>query len=160
MDRDPEEIKLDIEETRSRMGDTVEALSYKTDVRARTRDAVNDRVDAIKGKVSDAVASAADKVRVVGDQLPSAAQAREGVRAAQGLAEENPLGLAIGAAAVGFLIGLCLPVSQVERDRVGPLGEQMAETAKSAATNAVEQGKAAVTQAISDAFTGATGSAS
>ena len=55
MDQDPEAIKRDIEQTRQRMGDTVEALSYKTDVPARAKDAVSDRVEAIKGAVSDVV---------------------------------------------------------------------------------------------------------
>ena len=58
MDQDPEAIKRDIEETRERMGDTVEALAYKTNVPARAKDAVTDRVDAVKGAVSDAVDSA------------------------------------------------------------------------------------------------------
>jgi methyl-accepting chemotaxis protein len=164
MDRDPEEIKTDIEETRSRMGDTVEALSYKTDVRARARDAVTERIDTIKGKVSDVVETAGGKMSDVAssarEQMPSTEQARQGLQTVRWLAEDNALGLAMGAAAIGFLLGLCLPVSRVERERVGPLGEQMAESAKTAATNAVEQGKAAVTQAIGDAITGATGESS
>ena len=43
MDQDPEGIKRDIEQTRERMGDTVEALSYKTDVPARAKDVVRAR---------------------------------------------------------------------------------------------------------------------
>ena len=128
------------------MGDTVEALAYKADVPARTRDAVNDRVDAIKGAVSGAVTGAANA-------LPSREDAAQGLRTVGSVASQNPLGLAIGSIAVGFLVGLCLPVSDIERDRVGRLGEQMTDQAKAAAGSAIEQGKAAVTQAIGDALT-------
>ncbi len=149
------------------MGDTVEALAYKTDVPARTRDAVSDRVEAIKGRVSDFVSSATGAVGAAGDAIgdatsgakekaasavaamPSPSQA---VQTIGTIASNNPLGLAIGSVAAGFLIGLCLPVSDIERDRVGRIGERMTEQAKSAAADAVEQGKAAVTQVIGDAI--------
>ncbi|HYL27967.1 MAG TPA: hypothetical protein VEW74_09050, partial [Candidatus Nitrosotalea sp.] len=78
----------------------------------------------------------------------------EGLQSLRTLAADNPLGLAIGSIAVGFLVGLCLPVSDIERERVGRLGEQMTEQAKSAASDALAQGKAAVTQAIGDALAG------
>ena len=44
--RSPDEIRADIEQTREEVGDTVEALAAKTDVKARTRD----RVDEVKAK--------------------------------------------------------------------------------------------------------------
>ena len=36
--RSPEQIQADIEQTREQVGDTVEALAAKTDVKARARD--------------------------------------------------------------------------------------------------------------------------
>jgi uncharacterized protein YjbJ (UPF0337 family) len=163
--QDPEIIRQEIDETRSRMGDTVEALAYKTDVPARARDAVSDRIEAIKGKVSDVIGSATNTLSGAASTakataqnaaaaLPSSEDAAEQLRAARSYAAQNPLGLALGAMAVGFLVGLCLPVSEIERENVGRLGEQMTEHAKSAAAGAIEHGKAAVTQAIGDALTG------
>jgi uncharacterized protein YjbJ (UPF0337 family) len=163
--QDPEAIRRDIENTQSRMGETVEALAYKADVPARSRDAVSDRVEAIKGKVSDAIGSATgavsgaassvrSKAGSAASAMPSREDAAEGLRTMGSFASRNPLGIAIGSVAVGFLIGLCLPVSDIERDRVGQLGEQMTDQAKAAASSALEQGKAAVTQAIGDALTG------
>jgi len=169
VDQNPDAIRRDIEQTQARMGDTVEALAYKTDVPARARDAINDRVDAIKGRASDIVSTASDAVGAAGDAIgDAAAGAKEKVASAVAampspsqavqtigtIASNNPLGLAIGSIAAGFLIGLCLPVSDIERDRVGRIGERMTEQAKSAAADAVEQGKAAVTQAIGDALSG------
>lgn len=153
MSQDPEAIRRDIEDTQARMGETVEALAYKTDVPARTRDAVNDRVDAIKGAVSGAASNVRSVASNAANALPSREDAAEGWRTVGSLASQNPLGVAIGALAVGFLVGLCLPVSDIERDRVGRLGEQMTDQAKAAAGDAIEQGKVAVTQAIGDALT-------
>lgn len=164
MSQDPEAIRQDIQETRSRMGETVEAIAYKTDFPSRARDAVNERVETIKGKVSDTLASATGAMSGVASSaktsidsarssMPSGA---EGWRTVNTLASANPLGLAIGAIAVGFLVGLCLPVSDIERERVGRIGEQMTEQAKTAAAGAIEQGKAAVTQAIGDVISGST----
>lgn len=92
--------------------------------------------------------------RGVGESVISGAIAS--VRALRTAAAENPLGLAIGSIAVGFLVGLCLPVSDLERDRVGAAGERITGMAKSAAIDAIEQGKAAVKQAVGDAISGAT----
>ncbi len=179
MDQDPEAIQRDIEQTRERMGDTVEALAYKTDVSARAKDAVSDRVDAIKGAVSDVVdlarsafggaassaqatagnaadvladarSSASDAVAHARNQLPTGGQAKERFQTMRSLAARNPLGLALGSIAVGFLIGSTLPVSDIERDQVGPIGEQKVDNAKPAAGNVIEQGKA-VTQAVGTA---------
>jgi len=158
-EQDPQAIRREIEDTRSRMGDTVEALAYKTDVTARTREAVNDRVDTIKGRIGEAMSSARNAVgSAASSAQQSAASATDAVR--QSVVARNPLGLAIGALAVGFLIGLALPVTEIERERVGPIGEQMTDSAKSAAQSALEQGKAAVTQAIGDALSGAGGTSS
>ncbi|MGA8097788.1 MAG: DUF3618 domain-containing protein [Candidatus Cybelea sp.] len=159
MSKDPDLIRQDIEETQFRMGETVEALAYKADIPSRARDAMNDRVDEIRRSVSGAIASVADAASgakstvantVAGMPTPGA-----GVRTLRSAAAENPLGVAIGSIAVGFLIGLCLPVSDLERDRVGRLGERMTEQAKTAATDAIEHGKAAVTQALGDAISSA-----
>lgn len=131
------------------MGETVEAIAYKTDFPSRARDSINERIETIKGKVSDTFSSASDAVAA----MPNPAA---GLRTAGSIASANPLGLAIGAVAVGFLVGLCLPVSDLERERVGKIGEQMTEQAKSAAAGAIEQGKAVVTQAIGDVISGNT----
>src|SRR5579885_2305031 len=110
------------------MGDTVEALAYKTDVGARARDAVNERVDTIKGKVSGAIntargaignaagaiqSGAGSAIGGVTESLPSSEEAAQRFADLRSLASRNPLGLAIGSVAVGFLVGLVLPVTQI-----------------------------------------------
>ena len=46
--KDPDQIRDEIEATRRELGDTVEALAYKADVKAR----VHDRIDATKESVA------------------------------------------------------------------------------------------------------------
>jgi hypothetical protein len=189
MGKDSSEIRREIEETRARMGDTVEALAYKSDVPSRVKDAVNDRVETVKGTISDVVDSvketltgASGKVGValggakrdltqttsnVGDtlsdttsnvrstvqntisntvgqvagKLPDPGQVTSYARRGAGIAAENPLGLALGALAVGFLAGLAAPITDLEREKVGPLRDELVGRAKDLGTDALEHGK-------------------
>jgi ElaB/YqjD/DUF883 family membrane-anchored ribosome-binding protein len=95
--RAPDEIRSDIDETREDVGDTVEALAAKTDVKAQARD----RIDEIKGNV-----------RAKADQAKAKAQSTTPESAQQGgeqlvaKVRENPIPVAFGAAVlVAFLIG-------------------------------------------------------
>ena len=54
MGKDPSDIRAEIEQTRARVGDEADALSYKTDVPARVGDYVDDKKEAVKvGRVKD-----------------------------------------------------------------------------------------------------------
>jgi hypothetical protein len=53
---DPEEIRHDIEQTRQALGDTVEALSHKIDVKAQVRSKVNQRKQALRQRRQEAKA--------------------------------------------------------------------------------------------------------
>lgn len=128
MGQDPSQIRQDIEETRGQMGDTVEALGYKTDVPGRARD----RVQSMKSKVTGAT--------------PDTGDVKQGARQAAGMAQENPLGLAIGAAAVGFVAGLAVPSTRVEDERIGPMADQLKEKARETGQEAVERGREVVQQ--------------
>src|SRR4029450_1952012 len=57
MGKDTSDIRAEIEETRARVGDEADALSYKTDVPARVGDYVDDKKQAVKDKVTGAKAS-------------------------------------------------------------------------------------------------------
>jgi hypothetical protein len=134
MGQDPSDIRAEIEETRSRVGDEVDALSYKTDVSARVGDYVDEKKQAVKDKVTgakDAVTGTASRA------IPSG----EKVGRVKDTAERNPLGLAVGAAAVGFVAGLVLPATRVENERMGEMSNRLVEAAKETAGDAVERGK-------------------
>src|SRR5918994_7047914 len=108
MGQDPSQLREELEETRSRVGDEVDAISYKTDVGARVGDYVNDKKDAVTSKLTG-VKDGATK------PIPDRAQ----IRQARRTAERNPLRLAIGAAGVGFALGLLLPGTRMENEKLG-----------------------------------------
>ena len=132
---DTRAIEGQIEDTRERMGDTVAALSYKADVPGRMKDSVSDKKDAVTGKLSSA------KDAVMGSAGDAASGAQDGSKRVIGIAQENPLGLAIGAAAAGFVVGSLLPGTRVEEERIGPAATQVREQVTEVASDAVEHGK-------------------
>ena len=134
MGQDPGQIRNDIEETRSRMGDTAEALGHKADVPGRAREAISDRVESVKSTFTGAKDS-------VSESTPSSGDVKQGAQQAVGIAKENPLGLAIGAAAVGFIAGLLVPSTRVEDEKIGPMADQLKEQAKETGQEAMERGK-------------------
>jgi phage tail protein X len=134
MGQEPDAIRQEIEGTRERMGGTVDALAYKADVKSRTKEKVTDTVDSLKEKVTGATDS-------VSDAAPSGADVKQGARHAVGVAQENPLGLAIGAVAVGFVAGMLIPGTRIENEKFGDVSDQVKEQVKSTAEDAVEHGK-------------------
>jgi gas vesicle protein len=134
MGQEPDAIRQEIEDTRERMGGTVDALAYKADVKSRTKEKVTDKVDSLKEKVTGATGT-------VSDAAPSGDDVKQGAQRAVGVAQENPLGLAIGAVAVGFVAGMLIPGTRVENDRFGHVADQVKEQVKSTAEDAVEHGK-------------------
>jgi len=148
MGEDTRAIEGQIEDTRERMGDTVAALSYKADVPSRVKDSMSEKRDAVTGKLSSA------KDAVVGSAGDAASGAQDGSKRAVGIAQQNPLGLAIGATAVGFVVGSLLPGTRVEEERIGPAASQVREQVTEVASDAVEHGKQ-VAQDVAGAATDA-----
>lgn len=54
-------------------------------------------------------------------------------------ADTNPVGLAVGGAAVGFLIGTLLPSTRVEDEQVGELSDRVGEVVRETGQEAVER---------------------
>ena len=123
MGEDPDRIREEIVQTRLEMGETVDALGYKADVKARTRDKVTGVKDRIVGATPD-----------TGDVKHQA-------RRAKSVAEENPLGLAVGAVAVGFLAGMLIPSTRIEDEKMGELSDEVIDRAKETGQEALERGK-------------------
>ena len=55
MGQDPSELRSQLEETRARVGDEVDALSYKTDVGARVGDFVDEKKEAVTSALREYV---------------------------------------------------------------------------------------------------------
>jgi ElaB/YqjD/DUF883 family membrane-anchored ribosome-binding protein len=133
MGEDPNAIREDIVRTRAEMSETVDAIGYKADVKSRAKDRISETKDRLTGKVSDATPD--------GEQVKRAA----------GIAQENPLGLAIGGIAVGFLAGMLAPSSRVEDEKIGPMADQVKDQIKETGQEAMERGKDVAQQAAETA---------
>ena len=95
--KDPEEIRREIERTRNELGDTVEALAAKADVKGQA-----------KQKVAEAKRTAAEKKDAVlaKAKQTSPAAASSGAESFAITARENPVPVAIaGGFLAGFVIG-------------------------------------------------------
>jgi gas vesicle protein len=137
------------------MSQTVQAIGYKADVPSRAKDAVTGKVEAVKDKVSEATSRAREAVagtaQRASDATPSGGDVKRTARRAAGLAQENPLGLAIGAAALGFLAGLAVPSTRVEDERLGPVADQVKEQVRQTGQEALERGKQVAQTAVQTA---------
>jgi hypothetical protein len=82
---------------------------------------------------------------------PDTGEVKQGAHRAKGIAQENPLGLAIGAVAVGFVGGLLIPSTRVEDEKLGPMADQVKEKAKETGQEAMDRGREVVRQAADSA---------
>jgi hypothetical protein len=130
MGKDPSDIRTEIKETRARVGNEVDALSYKTDVGAR----VGDYVDEKKQSVKSTLTSAKDKV------VPGTGRMKRAASHLRDTAESNPMGLAVGGLAVGFLVGTVLPQTRIENEQMGEISDRLIETARETGREALERG--------------------
>src|SRR6478672_3859544 len=109
MGQDPDAIRHEVEQTREQMGETIDALGYKADVKGRAKERIDD--------------------------------AASGARRAAGVAQENPMGLAVGAMAAGFLAGMLIPSSRVEDEKLGPVADQVKQQAKETGEELTERAR-------------------
>jgi len=173
MGKAPDEIRSEIDETRERMADTADAIRYRADVKTRTKDAVAEKKDGLVDKigaavsrvtgkmpspgdvtseaasvassVGDAATSAAGRI---GDALPSTDQIKRQSQQAVSVAQENPIGLTVGAAAAGFLVGMLVPRTRLEDERIGELSDQVKQQALDLGQEAIDHGKAIASETL------------
>ena len=134
MGKDPGEIREEIEQTRGEMGETVEALGQKADVKTRAKEKITGKRDQLKGRLTDTGSRA-------GAATPDSDEVQQRAKQAAGMAQENPIGLALGSVAVGFVAGLLIPSTRVEHEKIGPVADQVKERAKETGQEAFERGK-------------------
>jgi len=141
MGEDPDQIRREIEQTRADMGETVDALGYKTDVKARAKDSIQDKKESVMGVASSAKERLVGAGQTVGDKTPDTEQVKHQARRAKSVAQENPLGLAVGAVAVGFLAGMLIPSTRIEDEKMGQISDEVIDRAKETGQEALERGK-------------------
>ena len=166
MGEEPDRIRAEIEQTRAEMSETVDALGYKADVKSRAKESLQEKRDSakesivgagqsVKEKIVGAGSSVGDRVSsagsTVGDATPDAEQVKYQAKRAVGIAQSNPLGLAIGSVAVGFIAGLLIPSTRIEDEKIGPVADDVKERAKQTGQEALEHGKQVAQEAAQSA---------
>jgi len=116
------------------MGNTVDALAHRADVKSRVKESFAEKKERLKTQMQGTTTR-------LEDATPDAGEVKDGAKHAVGIAEENPIGLALGGVAVGFIAGMLVPSTRVEDERVGPIAEEVKEKAIETGQEAVERGK-------------------
>jgi hypothetical protein len=130
------------------MSDTVDQLAHKANVPGRVKESIADKRDRLKGQMQGTASR-------VNDATPDGSDVKEGAKHAIGIAEENPLGLMLGGVAAGVLVGMLLPSTKIEDEKVGPVADEVKQRASETGHEALERGK----QVAQDAAEAATESA-
>ena len=159
MSNDPEQIRREIERTRSDLSDNVNALGDKVNPGSiakrqvsRVRGAATSVKDAVLGTASDAADTGQQLAGNVGDAMSDAPSAV--ARKAQG----SPIAAGLIAFGAGLLVSSMLPASRVEqqaaekvKDTAQPMVEDLTDTAKEIAGNLKEPARQAVEEVKSTA---------
>ncbi len=164
MSNDPEQIRREIERTRSELSDNVNALGDKVNPGSiakrqvgRVRGAATSVKDAVLGSAADATDSGQRVAGNVGDAVADAPSAV--ARKAQG----SPIAAGLIAFGAGLLVSSMLPASRVEqqaaekvKDTAQPMVEDLTDTAKEIAGNLKEPAQQAMEEVKSTATDAAT----
>jgi len=111
---------------------------------SNTKDSITDRKDAVVSKLTGSGSK-------VSDATPSGQDVKQGARKAAGIAQENPLGLALGGVAVGVLAGMLVPSTRIEDEKRGHLAEKVKDQVKETGCEALERGKQVAQEAAQSA---------
>ena len=155
MGQEPDRIRAEIEQTRAEMSETVDALGYKADVKSRAKENLQGKKESAKESmlgVKDRIVGAGDSVTSsVSDRTPDSGEVKHKARKAASVAQENPLGLAIGSVAVGFIAGMLIPSTRVEDDKLGAVADDVKAKVKDTGQEALEHGKQVAQDAVETA---------
>ncbi|PRY10550.1 DUF3618 domain-containing protein [Kineococcus rhizosphaerae] len=129
MAEEPEQLRHDIEGTRSQLSSDLDALSDRlapSNIAQRQVDKAKASVTGVKDRVFGSAHDAADSVRdAAGDARGGAADGKAAVRRK---AQGNPLAAGLIAFGAGWLISSLLPASDKETEAAGSLVEKVKDS--------------------------------
>jgi ElaB/YqjD/DUF883 family membrane-anchored ribosome-binding protein len=151
MTNSPDEIRRDIEGTRSRLSNDVNALTETVSPSNVARRQA-DKVAGVATSVKDRVMGTADDLRSTGSDAASSVGQAPGAAAdkARSATKGNPLAAGMIALAAGWLVGSMLPASEKEKQAASSLKEHaqpLVDEAKSVAQDTAQELKQPAKQA-------------
>lgn len=149
MDQERDQVR-EVEQARERVAQDVRNVAENANVVQRTKENV-------QGKIDDARDAVGDRVSDVRDKLASNLGS---MRANMGNVNplENPVAMLIGGLAIGFLIGMVLPVSQFESERIGPMTDDVKDRMRQAGSEVMRRGSEVIKETIEASKEAATNS--
>lgn len=128
----------EIMDARERVTEDVRDVAYNANVVDRAKEAAQSKMDNAR--------EALDEARhAVGEA---------GMRVRHTV--ENPMTMLLAGMAMGFLIGMLLPVSRFESERIRPLTEDMKDRARAAGGEMIRRGTEVIKESIKSSGDGAT----
>lgn len=123
MDQERYEFR-EVEDARERVADDVRSVAYNANVVERGKEAAQNKMDEVK----HALGSAGMRVR--------------------NATAENPMGMLLAGMAVGFLIGMMLPPTRFEAERIGPMADEMKDRMREAGGEVMRRGTEVIKDTI------------
>lgn len=150
MDQERDQVRQ-VEEARERVAQDVRSVAENANVVDRAKENVQGKVDDAKSMVSERVRGAREKLESARDTMQSSVQnmassVRENIKSPNPM--ENPIGMLLAGLAVGFLIGLALPVTRFESERIRPLTDDMKDRMRQAGSEVVRRGGEVIKETI------------
>jgi ElaB/YqjD/DUF883 family membrane-anchored ribosome-binding protein len=144
MDQERSEVRQ-VEDARERVAEDVRNVAYNANVVDRAKETAQGRVDDAKQMMSERVRDARGKLESARDSM------REMARNMPMNPAESPMGMLFAGLAVGFLIGMLLPVTRFESERLGPVTDEMKERMRQAGTEVMRRGGEVIKDTIDSA---------
>ncbi len=146
MDQERDQIRQ-VEDARERVAADVRNVAENANVVERTKETVQGKVDDAKSMMGDRVRDARDKLEDARDTMQGSVRSM-----ASNIGNmnpmENPIGMLIAGLAVGFLIGMLLPVTRFEAERIGPITDDIKDRARQAGGEVMRRGTEVIIESI------------
>lgn len=138
-----------IHAVQERIGGAASAVAGKV---SAAKETVAERASSAKGTVAERASSAKETtsggLSSATEVVPSPSDLAHGARGVARTAASNPMPLALGGLALGIAGALLLPTTRIEKERVAPVADDLAQRGADMGVEAIEQGRQTVTGAV------------
>jgi ElaB/YqjD/DUF883 family membrane-anchored ribosome-binding protein len=142
MDQERSEVRQ-VEDARERVAQDVRSVAYNANVVERAKETAQNKMDDAKDAMSERVRGAREKLESARDSV------RDMARNIPMNPADNPLGMLFAGLAIGFLIGMVLPVTRFESERLGPMTDTMKDRMRQAGSEVARRGGEVIKETIS-----------